>query len=423
VIVIIKIIHISDTHLGKRPKRTRPSIINQEIKPIEDDFYNVWKRFVDEVINNNDLKPDIILHSGDFFDSPSGTDPNPPPELARKVVAETFKKLHYNKIPVVIIDGNHGRYTQYRISTLSEYPILFDNVYLFTYFELRDSIRNKKPLFKDFPELKLRVHAHPSIESIDVPQLFSKYKEWILIQNNNINPEMINIGLAHGMIENETLHSDFLMGDYDYVALGDNHKMQQVTDRAWYAGSTELWSFGEQNYNKGYLIIDIDSNDSKIKLSQKFFSNPRKIVSEDVSISDEDTNIQIIERIKNIFNKNNLNKEYDYSTAARVKISLIGNKNYGSFFHLNEITSYLNKITLDSNEYNIVEFILDTPHYSEFDEYKDKIELEDPFIEYLIEDPEQEFKEYINSTRKEDLKKNNLDSDLLAKFFFEALKG
>jgi DNA repair exonuclease SbcCD nuclease subunit len=234
---------------------------------------------------------------------------------------------------------------------------------------------------------------------------------------------MINIGLDHGMIENETLHSEFLMGDYDYVALGDNHKMQQVTDRAWYAGSTELWSFGEQNYNKGYLIIDIDSNDSKIKLSQKFFSNPRKIVSEDVSISDEDTNIQIIERIKNIFNKNNLNKEYDYSTAARVKISLIGNKNYGSFFHLNEITSYLNKITLDSNEYNIVEFILDTPHYSEFDEYKDKIELEDPFIEYLIEDPEQEFKEYINSTRKEDLKKNNLDSDLLAKFFFEALKG
>lgn len=67
---ILKIIHISDTHLGKRPKRTRPSIINQEIKPIEDDFYNVWKRFVDEIITDSNLKPDIILHSGDFFDTP-----------------------------------------------------------------------------------------------------------------------------------------------------------------------------------------------------------------------------------------------------------------------------------------------------------------------------------------------------------------
>lgn len=409
--------------MGKRPKRTRPSIINQEIKPIEDDFYNVWKRFVDEVTNSGDLKPDIILHSGDFFDSPSGNDPNPPPELARKVVAETFKKLNYNKIPIVFIDGNHGRYTQYRISTLSEYPILFDNVYLFTYFELRDSIRNKKPLFKDFPELKLRIHAHPSIESTDIPQLFSKYKEWILIQNNNIDYEMINIGLAHGMIENKTLHSDFLMADYDYVALGDNHKMQQVTDRAWYAGSTELWSFGEQNYNKGYLIINIDSNNAGIKIVPKFFKNPRKIVSEEVGISDDDTNINIIERIKTIFNKNNLNKEYDYYTAARVKISLKGNKIYGSLFNLNELASYLNKIALDSNEYNIVEFILDTPQYSEFDQNNNEIDQENPFIEYLIENPEQEFKEYIDFTRKDDLKKNNLDSNLLAKFFFEALKG
>lgn len=373
--------------------------------------------------NSSDLKPDIILHSGDFFDSPSGNDPNPPPELARKVVAETFKKLNHNKIPIVFIDGNHGRYTQYRISTLSEYPILFDNVYLFTYFELRDSIRNKKPLFKDFPELKLRIHAHPSIESTDIPQLISKYKEWILIQNNNINNEMINIGLAHGMIENKTLHSDFLMADYDYVALGDNHKMQQVTDRAWYAGSTELWSFGEKNYSKGYLIINIDFNNAGIKIVPKFFKNPRKIVSEEVSIANDDTNINIIERIKNIFNKNNLNKEYDYSTAARVKISLKGNKIYGSLFNLNELASYLNKIALDSDEYNIVEFVLDTPQYSELDQNNNEIDQENPFIEYLIENPEQEFKEYIDYTRKDDLKKNNLDSNLLAKFFFEALKG
>lgn len=419
---ILKIIHISDTHLGKRPKRTRPSIINQEIKPIEDDFYNVWKTFVDEIITDSNLKPDIILHSGDFFDTPSANDPNPPPELARKVVAETFRTLHHNKIPIVLIDGNHGRYTQYRISTLSEYPILFDNVHLFTYFDIRDSIRDKKPLFKDFQELNLRIHAHPSIESNDMSQLFTKYKEWILIQNNNIDPNMINVGLAHGMIENNTLHSDFLMANYDYVALGDNHKMQQVTDTAWYSGSTELWSFGEQSYDKGYLIININSNEHKLKINPKFFKRQRKIVVEEVKILENDNNIQIIERVKDIFKRHDLNAGYNYSTAARVKISLKGNKNYGSFFQLNEIVSYLNKIALDSNEYNIVEFILDVPHYSDFNESSNKIGQDDPFIEYLIEDPEQEFKEYVDSTRKADLKKHNLDSNLLAKFFFEALK-
>lgn len=421
----MRIIHISDTHLGKRPKRTRSSIINQEIKPLEDDFYNSWRRFIDEVINlNKDEKPDIIIHSGDFFETPSGTDPSPPPEFARKVAAETFKKLYQNNIPIVIIDGNHGRYMQYRISPLTEYTILFNNVYLFTYFDIRDSIRNQQPLFKDFSNLNLRIHAHPSIESNDLPQLLSKYEDWISLQNNNIDPNMINVGLAHGMIENHTLHSNFLMGNYDYIGLGDNHKMQQVKDNAWYAGSIELWSFSEESYQKGYLMIDIDDSfsKSKIRVIPKLLPQQRKIVRDDVEVFLDDTNFMVIDRIKSIFEKNGLNTPYNYQTAARVKITIRGNRSYGSFFNINEISSYLNRITLNSNEYNIVEFILETPKY-----YDDNIIIQNKqdniFIEYLIEDPEKEFKKYITSTRKDDLKRHNLDSDMLGKLFFESLKN
>jgi DNA repair exonuclease SbcCD nuclease subunit len=422
----MKIIHISDTHLGKRPKRTRSSIINQEIKPLEDDFYNSWRRIIDEIINlDKDEKPNIIIHSGDFFETPSGTDSSPPPEFARKVAAETFKKLYQNNIPIVIIDGNHGRYMQYRISPLTEYTILFNNVYLFTYFDIRDSIRNQQPLFKDFPNLNLRIHAHPSIESNDLPQLFSKYEDWISSQNNNIHPNMINIGLAHGMIENHTLHSSFLMGNYDYIGLGDNHKMQQVNDNAWYAGSTELWNFGEESHQKGYLMIDIDDNSfskPKIRVTPKFLPQQRKIVHDYVEVFPDDTNFMIIDRIKSIFEKNGLNVPYNYQTAARVKITIRGNRSYGSFFNINEITSYLNRITLNSNEYNIVEFILEIPKYYDNNIIK-QIEQDNLFIEYLIEDPEKEFKKYITSTRKDDLKKHNLDSDMLGKLFFESLKN
>ena len=421
----MRIIHISDTHLGKRPKRTRSSIINQEIKPLEDDFYNSWRRFIDEIINlDKDEKPDIIIHSGDFFETPSGTDPSPPPEFARKVAAETFKKLYQNNIPIVIIDGNHGRYMQYRISPLTEYTILFNNVYIFTYFDIRDSIRNQQPLFKDFPNLNLRIHAHPSIESNDLPQLLSKYEDWISLQNNNIDPNMINVGLAHGMIENQTLHSNFLMGNYDYIGLGDNHKMQQVNDNAWYAGSTELWSFSEESYQKGYLMIDINDSfsKSKIRVIPKLLPQQRKIVQDDVEIFSDDTNFMVIDRIKRIFEKNGLNISYNYQTAARVRIIIRGNRSYGSLFNINEISSYLNRITLNSNEYNIVEFILETPKYYD-DNMVKQIRQDNIFIEYLIEDPEKEFKKYITSTRKDDLKKHNLDSDMLGKLFFESLKN
>jgi hypothetical protein len=129
----------------------------------------------------------------------------------------------------------------------------------------------------------------------------------------------------------------------------------------------------------------------------------------------------VINRIKNIFEKNGLDISYNYQTAARVKITIKGNKSYGSFFNINEISSYLNRITLNSNEYNIVEFILEIPKYYENSIIK-QIKDDDIFIEYLIEDPEKEFKKYITSIRKDDLKKNNLDSDMLAKLFFESLK-
>jgi DNA repair exonuclease SbcCD nuclease subunit len=201
--------------------------------------------------------------------------------------------------------------------------------------------------------------------------------------------------------------------------------MQQINDNAWYAGSTELWSFNEETYQKGYLIIDIDdssSSKSKIKVIQKLLPQQRKIVSDHIEIYSDDNNSKIIDRIKKVFEKNELNTPYNYQTAARVKITIRGNRSYGSFYNINEISSYLNKITLNSNEYNIVEFILETPKYYD-DTVMKQIKQNDTFIEYLIEDPEKEFKNYITSTRKEDLKKNNLDSNMLAKLFFESLKN
>jgi DNA repair exonuclease SbcCD nuclease subunit len=201
--------------------------------------------------------------------------------------------------------------------------------------------------------------------------------------------------------------------------------MQQINDNTWYAGSTELCSFNEETYQKGYLVIDIDdssSSKSKIKVIQKLLPQQRKIVSDNVEIYSDDNNSKIIDRIKKVFEKNGLNTPYNYQTAARVKITILGNRSYGSFYNIHEISSYLNKITLNSNDYNIVEFILETPKY--YDETIIKqIKQDETFIEYLIEDPEKEFKKYITSTRKEDLKKNNLDSNMLAKLFFESLKN
>lgn len=422
----MRIAHISDTHLGRRPKQTRSGIINQEIRPVEDDFYFAWIKFVEEIIDtSNSNQPDIILHCGDFFDTPAGYDPSPPPEYARKVAAMTFKQLYDAHIPLVIIDGNHGRYTEYRSSTLSVFPLAFDNIHLYTHYNARDSLRTQKPQFKDFPDLNLRVITHPSIESRALSTLGIEYlyKNWIQLQNSSTNPDMINIAMGHGMIENSSLHPDFLKGNYDYIALGDDHKMRKVTDHAWYSGSTELWNFSEFNSEKGYLMVDVEQGKTYPKVTTKKIQSSRKIVSEKVEIFPQDTNLEIIRKVKNVLDSYGLNIRYDYSTAARVKIILKGEKSYGSSFNIGEVESFLRKLALDSSDYNIVEFILDHPPYTEYSNLRNIIGNETEHVEYLIEDPEKEFKDYVTTMRNEDLKKQNLDPDLLAKIFAKVLSS
>ncbi len=417
----MKIAHVSDTHIGRRIKNTRNEIINNEIRPLEDDFYNAWRKFVNEVTETKN-RPDIIVHSGDFFDTPAGYDRSSPPEYARNVAIETFKQLANAGIPLVIIDGNHGRFMEYRNSTLSEYAIAFDNIHLFTHFDLRDAIRNQKPLFHDFPELNLRVLAHPAIDPrvLTTLNIQKIYDNWIKTQNSTIDPKMINVAVVHGMTINSSLHPALLKANYDYIALGDNHKMEKITDKAWYAGSTERWRLDEHEDEKGYLLVELEKGKAYPKVTKKLLNSSRKIVSEELEIKHSDNNSTVINKVKKIFEMNSLATKYDYKSAARVRIGIKTNAAFGSSFSISEVDSYLRKMALDSDEFNVAEFYLVRPDHVDY-EQKPSSTSALANIEYLIENPEREFKEYVTSTRAEDLKKQNLDANLLAKMFAEAL--
>lgn len=417
----MKIAHISDTHLGRRFRSTRNGIINQEVRPLEDDFYNSWIKIVDEIIYSKN-KPDLILHSGDFFDTPAGYDPSSPPEFARKVASDTFKKLLDAKIPIVIIDGNHGRYMEYRTSTISEYVASFENVSIFTHYNARDSIRDQKALFKDFNDLDLRIIAHPSIESKALSIVGKEiiYKKWIDIQNNSVKETSINVGIAHGMTLNSSLDPNFLVGNYHYIALGDDHHRKKISENTWYAGSTQYWNFDESKQEKGYLIVEVEKNKSYPKVFSKNIDIKRRMVNEEIRIDPKDTNSTIIKRIIDRLDENGLNIPYYYPSAARVKINVRGKRKHGSQYNLAEIETSLRQLTLNTNEYNVVEFLFTVPEYDNFNKSKNNFQYDTNF-EYLLEDPHEEFKDYMTSFRKDHLKKNGLDPNKLSSFFAEAL--
>jgi DNA repair exonuclease SbcCD nuclease subunit len=250
--------------------------------------------------------------------------------------------------------------------------------------------------------------AHPSIESRALSTLGIEHinEKWIKLQNSSCHPDMISIAMAHGMIENSTLHPDFLKANYHCIALGDDHKMHKVTDHAWYSGSTQMWSYDEFNTEKGYLMVEVDKSKAYPRITPKKIDSSRRVVCEIIDISANDIiSSEITRKVKNILDSYGLNIQYEYATAARVKIILKGKKTYGASFNIGEVESFLRRVALDSSDYNIVEFILDRPDYPEHTNVGTNSYFSSDRVEFLIEDPEKEFKEYLSTMRNEDLKK------------------
>ncbi len=243
-----KIFHLADTHIGYSAYRKidEATGLNQR----EVDTYEAFKQFVDYAVKE---KPDIILHAGDLFDSVR------PTNRAICFVLEQLIRLSEAGIPFVVISGNH------------ETPRLKETGSVFSLFEHIPEVyvvyENKYELI-EIDDLKL--HAIPHSDDIEG----EKNKMTLNIDANGSNFNF-NVALLHASVLGVGLPA-FMMGDFneqvvdiddltklDYLALGHFHGCTRVMENAYYAGSTERFSFNEVNDKKGFLEVSLDANGEK----------------------------------------------------------------------------------------------------------------------------------------------------------------
>ena len=115
---VVKIVHLSDTHLGfSAYNKTDPDTgLNQR----EVDVYSAFKQIIDYIL---ETKPDLVIHSGDLFDSirPSN-----------RAIREAFRqlvRLSTAKIPTVIIAGNHSTPRQKVTGSIFQLFEYLDHIY------------------------------------------------------------------------------------------------------------------------------------------------------------------------------------------------------------------------------------------------------------------------------------------------------
>lgn len=243
----MRFVHISDSHLGASgsSRRLSPSGYNQR----EEDICNSFACAVDQILT---LSPDFVLHTGDLFHSVRPTN-----RIINFAIRQILRIVN-RQIPMVIISGNHDTPKQRSVGSVFSFFEVFSPFLHLVYKNKYESININQ----------VAIHAIPHcLDQEGFGEQLAKVR---------INKQArYNILMMHGVVagipefsmgelsEHEIPTSYFDLG-FDYVALGHYHRHCQVSPGVIYAGSTERLSLSELSQEKGFVEVDLKSQDSRV---------------------------------------------------------------------------------------------------------------------------------------------------------------
>ena len=274
---MIKILHLSDIHLGSsfsHGKINPKTGLNTRLE----DFIKSLSLCIDRAIQE---PVDLVLFGGDAF-----PDSTPAPYI-QEAFASQFRRLADAQIPTVLLVGNHDQYSQGTGGvSLSIYRTLS-----VPNFKVGDRIETHKINTKNgivqvitLPWLTRSVLlTKPETEGLSMAEinelLLQRVKPVLEAEIRKLNPNHPTILLAHLMADRCSLGAErylavgkgftvpvslLIRSEFDYVALGHVHKHQNLNKNnnppVIYAGSIERVDFSEEKEDKGYVMIELENN-------------------------------------------------------------------------------------------------------------------------------------------------------------------
>lgn len=247
----MKIVHLSDLHIGKR--------VN-EFSMLEEQQY-----ILAQIISYMDQElPDGVIIAGDIYDKPV------PAAEAVLLFDQFLTELSSRNIFVMIISGNHDSVE--RISFGSNL-MCKSEVYIAPAFSGEIA-----PIVKSDQEGEVRFYLLPFVKPAHVRRYFPDeeiitYQDAVgtIVKRLKIDKTKRNIMVAHQFItgavqsDSEELSVGGLdnidaavFDDFDYVALGHIHRPQRIgRETVRYCGSPLKYSFSEANYPKTMIVLEL----------------------------------------------------------------------------------------------------------------------------------------------------------------------
>ncbi len=246
----MKLIHISDLHLGKR--------IN-EFSMLEDQRY-ILEQVVKICVEEH---ADALLLAGDIYDRPI------PPTEAVLMLDWFFNALVAQKIKVCAVSGNHDSMERiaFGAGLMKQSGVYLSTVY--------DGSTQKVTLTDEFGETEVYLlpFVRPSIVRRALGQEeIESYQDAVLaaVNNMNIDTKKRNILVAHQFVTGAGRcdSEDIVVGgvdnidasifeSFDYTALGHIHSPQNIKENVRYCGTLLKYSVSEAEQEKSVTVIEM----------------------------------------------------------------------------------------------------------------------------------------------------------------------
>jgi len=277
---MIKILHLSDIHLGSGFSHGR---INPEtgLNTRLEDFVGTLSRCIDSAI----AQPvDLVLFGGDAF--PDAT----PPPFVQEAFASQFRRLVDAQIPTVLLVGNHDQHSQgqggaslciYRTLGVPGF-VVGDRL---TTHHIQT--RNGPVQVITLPWLtRSTLLTRPETEGLSLAEVNQLLIERLTValegEARRLKPDVPTVLLGHLMTDNANLGAERFLAVgkgftiplslltrscFDYVALGHVHRHQNLNKSndppIIYPGSIERVDFSEEKEDKGFIMIQLERGNAQ----------------------------------------------------------------------------------------------------------------------------------------------------------------
>jgi len=302
----MKILHFADLHLGVETYGRVDPASGMSSRLL--DFLSALDQMVDYAIENS---IDLVLFCGDAYKS------REPSQTQQREFAKRISRLSTSNIPTFLLVGNHDLHNAVGRATSTE---IFDTL------AIKNIYVSNRPDIHQIPTASgtiqivslpwLRRNALLSREetkNLSLDQMKEKLQEVltsvILDSIPRLDPALPAILAAHVWVtgaqtgtekqmtigqEHALLLSNVARPAFDYVALGHIHRHQVLSDSppVVYAGSLERLDFGDEEDDKGFYMVDIESDPVTGKRQVSFDFHPlngRRFLTINATLEPQDT--------------------------------------------------------------------------------------------------------------------------------------